>query len=403
MNYLIPNGTSLKNIGDQAILMSLVGLIRSTDKNGKIVLHSTDADLYDSQEFKHVFETLYSYAVLTKKDFFTRIVRLSTVVIFYFLFRFKLHRFLSFLKSHPLYQTYLDYISADVIIGAGGGYLRSKTGFTQTLNFLMQIFMLHVSTVLGKRKLVAPISFGPFAYVWQEKLAAETLAQFDLVAIRESVSYELLKKYRLTNMVKSCDLAMLLPKKVRNSKIAPTIGFTIINWYPQKDQQKQLEKVYAQALEKLTKHTKLIIQPIIQVANPVFKTENDTNTTHQVCKLLIKKGVQVKTPIMLKNLSHAQTIYGNLTLLLGMRMHSNILAAISGVPFVAVAYEHKTVGVARALKITNYLDVENINAPLLYKKLKNAYTNQYSIKKSLIQQIDSIKLKEFPYLRTIIN
>ena len=47
VNILVPNATSPKNIGDQAMLEVLMKLVKAAFKNASISLHSTDPNLHD--------------------------------------------------------------------------------------------------------------------------------------------------------------------------------------------------------------------------------------------------------------------------------------------------------------------------------------------------------------------
>ena len=402
MKILIPNGTSAKNIGDLAILTALVGLIKKSGTQTRIALHSTDPHLHHFKNIERVEETLYSYVAFEHAAIFTRVFRLTKLAVYYILLRFNL---LDSVVS-PNDQLYLilnDYRQTDTIIFTGGGYLRSKPGLTQSLNLLMQLMMLHIGSLLGNRKIVAPISFGPFAYNWQEKLTACVLKNFDLVTIREDISFNKLLLYKLTNLKLSTDLGLLLPPQKLKKKTSPTIGFTICPWFTHTQKQKYLESVYAQVLSNFANKYQMAIQPIVQVWAPDFARENDAPVVERVYQALKQKGLNVHKPKYSADLKDAQSIYGSLDLLLGMRMHSNILTAIQGIPFVAVAYEHKTVGLARTLKMLQFcIEAEKISASKLFQKLESAHKNRIKIKKILAQKLKAIQKKEIPFWKKLI-
>src|SRR3989344_6035046 len=392
MKILIPNGTSPKNIGDLAILTSLVDLIKRADPKAHMVLHSTDPQLHAIKSFARVEETLYSYVAFSHKDFLVKLGRMFKLILFYLLTRLQLLDQL-IPKDNQLYQLFSDYKQADVVLFTGGGYLRSRKGVTQTLNLLMQLFMLHVASVLNKNSLVAPISFGPFAHLWQEKLTARILKNFNLVSVREIISYEKLQKYHLPHLILSCDLALLLSFK-KTTKKTKTNRFTLINWFSEARKQTQLEDTYVTALTTFARKHNLVIQPIVQVHAPLFKTEDDVPTVTRVYKRL-QHIVQINPPVVLKHVQHGAAVYGKLHILLGMRMHSNIMAAVCRVPFVAVAYEHKTAGIAKTLKMSNYyIEADKITASVLTHRLESVYAHRNTLTKTIKQQLASIRKKE---------
>ena len=186
-------------------------------------------------------------------------------------------------------------------------------------------------------------------------------------------------------------------------KISPTIGFTICPWFEDSQKQKYLESVYAQVLSNFANKYQMAIQPIVQVWAPDFARENDAPVVERVYQALKQKGLHVHKPKYSADLMDAQSIYGSLDLLLGMRMHSNILATIQGIPFVAVAYEHKTVGLAKTLKMLQFcIEVEKISASKLFHKLESAHKNRGKIKKILTQQLIAIHKIEIPFWKKLI-
>src|SRR6185312_7874403 len=142
-----------------------------------------------------------------------------------------------------------DYRQADLILFVGGGSLRSQKGLAQSLNLLMIVFVYKFAKLFKSRIIVTPISFGPFAYKWQEKYSARTLKDLYLVSAREKYSYDILQKYKVNNLLLSTDYALLLNRKItKKSKSHKFIlGFTLRRWLP-KDKQLKFENYCAEAI-----------------------------------------------------------------------------------------------------------------------------------------------------------
>ena len=69
----------------------------------------------------------------------------------------------------------------------------------------------------------------------------------------------------------------------------------------------------------------------------------------------------------------------------------------------AVAYEHKTVGLARTLKMLQFcIEAEKISASKLFQKLESAHKNRIKIKKILAQKLKAIQKKEIPFWKKLI-
>lgn len=390
MNVLIPNATSPKNIGDLAMLTVLVRLIRETTKNARITVHSFDHRLHTLRGVSFD-QTFYSWAVFTNPSFRQRFLRLSLLLI-----SLSLTRVGAKLLSHfgtPA-RLLADYRSADLIVFAGGGYLRSQKGLTQTLNLLMQLLPIAVAKMFSAPKIVAPISFGPFAYVWQERLAAYTLSGLELVTAREAYSYTKLQSYKIPQLILASDLALLIRKKPVHAGRSFTLGFTIRKWL-RETQQIIFEDEFIKSLTQFAKVVKKInFQPLVQVDAAEYG-DDDRERTQKMANFLKKEGLLVRPLKTNKNVTDAVNNYASLSLLLGMRMHSNILAATQGVPFVAIAYEHKTDGIARQLGVASYtVPYTLVSSQTLFRLLNKAYIYRYVLRERLLRKVATIQKRE---------
>lgn len=395
LKILIPNATSPVNLGDQAMLEVLLRLVKSTHRNAKVTIHSTDPQLYKQNTTYRVDHTLYSWSVFSSEKWLVRVFRLMQLVVHYFGKKFRVNINLPFKDYNKMKDLINDYEKADLIIFAPGGYIRSKKGLTQTLNLFMQLFLFELAKLFYAKKIVAPISFGPFAYKWQGKIAAKALQGLDLVAAREKYSYKLMKDYKVSNLILSSDYALLLKKKARKTNKGKRIvlGFTIRSWF-QKKRQNDFEEAFTEAIRRFSIKANATIQPIAQVNAPKYG-EDDVSSTKKIIAKIKNKNVDVlkiKKPHTVKGALEA---YSNIDLLLGMRMHSNILAAIQGTPFVAVSYEYKTEGIMESLGVKQFcISCEEMTANKLTNLLNDLYKAKSTVRKRIEESIKSIKSVE---------
>ncbi len=390
LRILIPNATGPRNIGDQAMLEVLIDLIKGVHKDASITVHSTDPNMYKNGSYK-TKHTLYSWSVYRETEITSRITNVSKLVIQYALLKLGIK---SLRIDKGLDNLIRDYENADLIVFVGGGYLRSKKGIKQTLNLAMQLLLFRYAELFSARKIVAPISIGPFGYKWLEKIVANELKQMDLVAVREEYSYKILKKYKLKNIILSSDHALMIKKinkKRTESKL--TFGFTIREWL-KGEKHTNFENIFTETIHEFSQFTGAKIQPIVQVDASKYG-EDDALTTKRVVAKLKSKNIYVLKTKTLHNVRDALGVYSTVDLLLGMRMHSNILAAIQGTPFVAISYEHKTEGIAKQLNMEkNCIKYENVDSKNLYKLLIDAYENKRDIKKQLLHSVKTIQDNE---------
>ncbi len=394
MRVLIPNATSPTNIGDLAMLESLIDLIKANIPNSKITIHSVDPKLYQKYEkFRGytVRNTLYGWSVFENFSPIVRSIRL--LELFIGTVQLALRPSAEPITiSRVLHDLLQDYQKADIVAFVGGGYFRPKQGIKQGLNLLMNLSAFFLASLGKNQTIVSPISFGPFGYEWEEKLTAGLLSKMDLVAVREEISWEIIKKHNLKNVILSCDHALLRKAHI-SGKREEILGFTIRSWL-KGEKQRNFEAAVAGTMTAFYKKTGWPVLPIVQVSAASYG-EDDEEVTDRIIKTLRDTKVIVLPKEKIQSLNQADRIYGQIGLLLGMRMHSNIIAATQNTPFVAIGYEHKTLGIAKQLGVGNYcIDSISVTQKNLTELLFAAYKNRDLIRRLLRKSLTQLMRSE---------
>lgn len=394
MNILIPNATGPTNIGDQAILKGLLGVLREKYPNAYITIHTSNPELYSEKMVDKINPHLYFWAAFSNRNNFIRVTRLLQLFLQYILCAVKIYLPVG---ERQLLDIVDDYRKADLIVFVGGGYMHSKTGFTQTLNLLMILFIFRFARLFSVKKIVAPMSFGPFGYEWQEYISTRALRDFDIVGIREKISLRILEKYHIKNVILSVDHAFFVnfvPHRQHHSDFI--LGFTIRDWLPKKEQA-NFENNFANAISRFSKGKSIVVQPIVQVGGVEYG-EFDGFITDRLATLLKKIGLSVLPAKHIESVSDAISVYANIDLLLGMRMHSNILASLSGTPLAIISYEHKADGIAELLRLDNYvISCNKVTAENLSGLLQEVYELRGEVSERL--RIAVNKIREMEILR----
>lgn len=402
LTILIPNATGPSNPGDQAILKSLLALLRSSfPPSTDITIHSSDPHLYKKEKRIKIKPTLYMWAGFQNRNPIIRMIRLSRLFVSYVTTKLGF----SIVISKELRNVLNDYKQTDIFVFVGGGYLRSQKGLTQSLNLLMVLSMFQFAKLYKRKKIVMPMSFGPFAYRWQERLAAQALKGFDCVSLREKHSYKLLKKYRIKNLFLSSDLALLQKPPQKNNahkKQDFVIGFTIRKWLAKK-KQKRLEEAFFLSLKTFCNNTNAVVQPIAQIDNNAYG-DKDKDIANTIASMLVKEGIAVLPMRIVKNYPRDISVYDEIDLLLGMRMHSLIFATLYNTPFVAVSYEYKTDGFVDSMGLRDVcIPCTNVTEKNLTKLLFLVYKNRIQIQKTLDASLQRIRERENKKWREVFS
>ena len=273
-----------------------------------------------------------------------------------------------------------DYKGVDKVILKGGGYFRSKPGFTQQINAVMNCVYILFAKKYQKEVTIRPMSFGPFSNKLTEWICAKGVNLADKIYLRDKISHKLLKKYLAASKLEILpDEAFSVSRAKVDKYRKRTLGFTVREWV-EKSKRKAFLVNMADLIEQTAQDKNCSwIQPIVQVDAPEY-SEGDEKITKQLSKILVKRGLKVSQPLKPNSVVAALTAFGKLSYLVGMRMHSCIFAHIQKVPFTAIAYEHKHISLEK------YTD-EMISVKILQSGPKRDKKVAYSKKVAIIQKI----------------
>lgn len=385
MNILIPNATGNNNLGDQAILKGLLECLRIAFGDFNLTIHSYEPESYSSGFAQKVTHSLYTWAVFENTSQLTRVYRmlmlLSILTCNYFFPSFNIRS-----KAQSIIN---DYKHADIIVYVGGGYFRSKKGLTQTLNLCMQLLLFWAARLSGAKAVVCPMSIGPFAYEWHRRLTLRVLRPLDYICVRDQLSLDILRKADFKNAAFFPDTALFLAKTDVPTRVERLFGITLREWF-KGVRQKEFENEVIDAVAQFCLSKNLVVLPVVQVHGPKYG-ESDMPVMENVSSKLRTLGVKVRDVHYELDVHRLQKTYGGLEMLLGMRMHSDILAAVQGTPFVAIAYEHKTFGLMQLFNIEKYcLDSQEVTTDRLSALLLDAYDHKEELQKQISTKLAGI-------------
>ncbi|HET9411568.1 MAG TPA: polysaccharide pyruvyl transferase family protein [Candidatus Saccharimonadales bacterium] len=376
-NVLITNVYSSDNKGDAALTSVLVKDIKRAFPSAAVrilSLESTRAGVFEDVPVQPAF---MAYVLNSKKNPLLKLLYALYMVpatlgwaLVYKALGWRLP-----LPNH-LQQVVGAYVAADLIIGVGGGYIRSRKGLVQRLNIPLLLHGLLVGRFLGKTTALYSQSVGPFLGPLEEPMVAAVLRRMDLIILREDVSVALLKRLGVTkNVVRSVDSGFLLASD-RTANVRATyniakdkllLGVTVRKWL-QGEAQVAYEKAVAGALDsavqKLGAH--VIFIPQVTAA----KGDDDRQPSmrvQQYMKFASEATVVSDTP----DHHDIKSMYNELDMLLGTRFHSVIFSLTSYVPVVAIEYEHKTSGIMHDLQLDDWvIKIEDVTTDRLIRMLR---------------------------------
>lgn len=358
---LITNVYSYKNRGDSGIVKSMISYIKRTfGINTKIYLMSPYSEqnkkFYNSERISSVPDA--TSKVKNKKTLFKYIVLLSK---FFFVDKKTLNHFKK----------------ADLIFSAGGGYIYSSRKGPLGFGLLNVMLNIHYAKLSNKPLIIFPISVGPIRYKLDRLLVEKFLNGISHIFVREEQSISILSEMGIIKNVELCpDIAFTLNKskffleEIHKGNVL-NIGVSVLDWRFSRpkstldDIDLYLEKI-AKALKKIKQNHKVYIFPQVDVS--------DNDTDRFVSEKLQKIIGEKSKVILLKHIFKPEdvlSLYSEMDLFIGSRMHSCIFSITAKVPTICLAYQFKSKGTFKILGIEeDCFDIENFTTLGLSKSIE---------------------------------
>ncbi|MDQ0254513.1 polysaccharide pyruvyl transferase CsaB [Evansella vedderi] len=227
--------------------------------------------------------------------------------------------------------------TADGVISGGGGLLQDKTGSTTVLYYCGIMWLAHL---LKKPFFVYAQGIGPIQRKWNQKITAWTLGKASLLTVRDENSKNYLKSFGVKKeiaVVPDPVVGMRVEDKtpcrwmktIPNEK--PYLTATVRYWLDHKNY-----------LTHIAKGLSLYAEQGFPVVLIPMHGEDDLHCSQEV-KQMMTKEAQGNTYIAPHEISIQEkiNIIAHSELLVGMRLHSLIFAAINKVPFLSISYDPK--------------------------------------------------------------
>ncbi|AGC69403.1 polysaccharide pyruvyl transferase CsaB [Thermoclostridium stercorarium subsp. stercorarium DSM 8532] len=327
-----------RNSGDDAILKSIIGQLKQKNEELSIVVLSNDP---------HETRTLYKVQAV--------------------------HRFNPFSVPAVLSKTRL-------FIAGGGTLIQDGTSSRSLWYYL---FVLHLAKSKGARTVLLANGLGPLTGKGNRKVAARILNRMDAITLRDSNAYDELISLNVTKPVIkiTADPALIL------TSCDLSAGARILR----KEGIPADRKLVALCVRKWKK-VKNAVQILASVADrivtdfgatPVFismQHPDDLRFSEKVLKQMKQKGYILSQRY---TVDETLSVMGNMSLVIGMRLHSLIYAANLNIPMVGLAYEQKVGSFMESIN-QPYVDWnENFSMDELLAKLSDVWENPDRIKREL--------------------
>ncbi len=254
---------------------------------------------------------------------------------------------------------------ADLFISGGGGLLQDATGFGLSVAYYLGLVLM--ARLLGKPTVFYAHGIGPVRRFYNRALTRLIANRVNLITVRDEASREELARMGVTKppTYVTADPAFLLePPDHGNGALdkllepldgRPKIGIAVRSWRGQERYLREIASAADFLANELTAGIVLI---------PMYQKE-DLPVSRELA------GLMSHTPVILEeNLAPPQllSLFTRLDLVLAVRLHALIFAAVAGVPLVGVGYDPKVDAFLGRLGLPTAGVPAEVDAPLLVQQ-----------------------------------
>lgn len=401
------------NLGDDAIMQSTLGMLTRIFPGAKTSIAANDPGSwmdYKSSDVRILSSICTWVADCRIGDFQKNILRMPFSLLFliissflYRFFRIRLH----LKKEAPLLDAYYD---ADVVYSCGGGNYYAH--HSPSPGLFWNLVSLGFANWLGKKTIMLPQSIGPISGKFQFLFSRWILNNVDQIYHREHESYRFVKKMQLRNGAGvvipdlAFNLSNYLPQVIQSDlnhdKI--NIGVTIINRGLQDDtfsNQQGYEETLVAFFQEFHNLHPIQIHFFVQCTGPSLD-QNDTEITMKIYER-IRDIVPTNAPKQSSSALDLCAEYKKMDMMIGSRMHTGILALISGTPTLLIGYQPKAIGMMDSLNLREYCtNIGNVSLDFLLNGSSKLTSNNAEIRNDISEKIET-QLVELDKLKGMLS
>lgn len=224
---------------------------------------------------------------------------------------------------------------ADLLLMGGGSLLQDATSPRSVMYYLSIVTM---AKLLHKPVIFFAQGFGPITHPLSKVLIKTIVNKVDVITVRDQGSADDMRNLGVTQPIhitadpavtirpSDVDLSLAKPKLVPNGN--KSMAISIRKW----KNEENYKKVIAQmADEMVRKNWNVYFLPMQYPA--------DVAPSRDIIRYMKEPGAILLDEQM--NFQQIISFIGNMDFVLGMRLHSIIIAAVLGVPFVGISYDPK--------------------------------------------------------------
>ncbi len=280
----------------------------------------------------------------------------------------------------------------DLLISGGGSLLQDVTSKRSILYYLL---IMWLGILLHKKVFIYSQGIGPILSKWNRRLTAWTLKRADGIVVRDKASKELLVEIGLSasNIYVTTDPVLRIPKAdlqkgcsilekegitLNENKI--TVGFAI--------RERKINSCFVNEL--CTSIQRLIAEKDAQIVLIPFHYSEDMAVIREIEKRMEGEVGCIKHKYLTEEM---MSIIGNMDVLVGVRLHSIIHAAVMDVPIIAVSYDPKINSFMHSIDMKAMSSIYDFKSDFFMEEFDKTIQNQDEIRERVRKRTKELLTK----------
>lgn len=282
--------------------------------------------------------------------------------------------------------------NCDLLLSGGGSLLQDATSRRSILYYL---FILGLAQLLGKKTFIYSQGIGPITNPRNRRLTARVLRRTSGIVVRDARSRDLLLEIgvpedlihvtadpviRVEKADPSLGLQLLAEENCPRNPDKLTVGWAVKSRKPNPKLLQEVQKCILWLREEYDADSVLI---------PFFHDED-----MKVCQAIADQMDGQVGCLRRKYLSEETlSIIGCMDILVGIRLHSLIYAAVMGVPMLGISYDPKVGSFLASIHQPTYFDVDNFTFEAFQTAFRQTYANRDTIRETTARRLADLVKK----------
>lgn len=267
-----------------------------------------------------------------------------------------LHEVRSVYRFNPI-RVIKEIRKSEILISGGGGLFQDVTSKRSIIYYLGIIL---IAKIFSKKVIIYSAGFGPINSRLNILFTKFVLKKVDFITVRDKESKYLLNSFGIDNVVVKSDpvVSLDLSEFKKTQYEERKVGIVVRNI-----KNNRYKEIIANVADRIIREKKL------KVIFIPFQVESDLKIAEEIRNKMKEDSTILNINKDKSWLKEIVSQISSLRLLIGMRLHSIILAVKFDIPYVAISYDPKLSNFLKSINYERMINLKNLNETNLLSEI----------------------------------